>query len=78
MKTIVLDDSKEYIIAGELVIDDIKYTLFVNIDDPKNVCYRKSVIEDNEEYYIGLDDYNEFEKVATKFAKEANKFFNED
>ena len=45
MKTIILDDGIEYVIIKELLIDNIKYTLFSNIQDPKDICLRKTIIE---------------------------------
>lgn len=73
MKSIVLDDGIEYLIYDSENINDVKYTLFVNIDDDSDICFRKTVIKNNEEFYIGLDDDNEFEKVLLRFTK---KFLN--
>ena len=69
LETIVLDDGIEYAIIKELKINDILYTLFANVDDCKDICYRKTIIEDDEEYYVNLDDDKEFNLVANYFAK---------
>ena len=69
LDTIILDDGIEYAIIKELKIKDILYTLFANVNDSEDICYRKTVINDGEEYYVGLDNENEFDLVANTFAK---------
>lgn len=68
-RSIVLDDGIEYIIFKDKIINDIKYTLFVNINDDSDICFRKTIIKDNEEYYIGLDNEEELNKVLIEFAE---------
>ena len=69
MQTIILDDGIEYVIYDTEIINDIEYTLFVNINDDTDICFRivKSINE--EKYFVGLDDEKEFEKVLLKFTK---------
>ena len=69
LDTIILDDGIEYAIIKELKINDILYTLFANVNDSKDICYRKTIIQDGEEYYVGLDDETEFDLVSNTFAK---------
>ncbi|MGN1342025.1 MAG: DUF1292 domain-containing protein [Bacilli bacterium] len=70
MDTIILDDGIEYAIIKEIKIKDITYTLFSDINNPEDICYRKtSKGEDGELYYIGLDTKKEFELVNSTFAK---------
>ena len=69
MNSIVLDDGIEYIIFQTEVINDIEYTLFVNIDDNTDICFRKTIIENGEKFYIGLDNEKELEKVLLTFTK---------
>lgn len=73
MKSIVLEDGIEYLIYDDENIDNNKYTLFVNIIDDSDICFRKTIIKNNEEFYVGLDDDSEFEKVLLHFTK---KFLN--
>lgn len=68
MYTIVLDDGNEYAIVKEEVINGIEYTLFSNLKDNSKICFRKTIIEDGEEYYVELDD-KELELVSAHFAK---------
>lgn len=70
MRTIVLEDNIEYAIIKEMEIDNILYTLFANINDEKDICFRKTITEDNEEYFVGLDDEKELQKVLTYFSKD--------
>lgn len=69
MKSIILDDGIEYIIYDTEIMDNIEYTLFVNINDETDICFRKTIIENNEKFYIGLDNEKEFEKVLLIFTK---------
>ena len=72
MDTIVLDDGNEYAIVKEEVINNIEYTLFSDLKDNSKICFRKTIIEDGEEYYVELDD-KELELVSTHFAKKLLK-----
>lgn len=72
MDTIVLDNGREYAIVKDLKIDGVTYTLFSDINDPKRICFRKTVSTKGEDYYVGLDDIDEFNKVTMKFAEEMN------
>lgn len=69
MKSIVLDDGIEYLIYDTEIIDNIEYTLFSNINEPDDICFRKTITENDEKFYIGLDDEKEFEKVLLVFTK---------
>lgn len=70
--TIILDDNIEYVILEEENIEGTTYTLFSNINDDKDICFRKTIIEDGKEYYTKLDDEAEFKKVITYFNKKLN------
>ena len=69
LETIILDDGIEYAVIKELKINNTLYTLFANVNDSEDICYRKTVKENGEEYYIGLDDDKEFDLVVNYFAK---------
>lgn len=74
MDTIILDDNIEYYIIKEIPIDNIIYTLFANINNNTDICFRKTTSdEEGNLYYRGLDDEKEFEKVSNYFAKELLK-----
>lgn len=64
-ETIILEDNLEYIVTDK--IDN--YLYLNNINDYEDFCIRKEIIEDNEEYIIGLDNEEELEKALKLFEK---------
>ena len=70
MKTIVLEDNQTYVIVKEMTIDGTLYTLFANINNEEDICFRKTLVENGEEYFVGLDDEKEVEKVLNYFSKD--------
>ena len=70
MKTIVLEDNIEYAIIKEMTIDGILYTLFTNINDEEDICFRKTKEINGENYYVGLKDEKELEHVLIHFSKD--------
>ena len=68
MKTIVLEDNIEYAIIKEMTIDNTLYTLFANIDDEEDICFRKTVKKNDEDFYVGLENEEELEKVLMYFS----------
>jgi len=69
LDTVILDDGIEYAIVKELKINDTLYTLFANVNDSEDICYLKTINENGNEYYTGLDDDKEFDLVSNTFAK---------
>lgn len=69
MKTIILDDNTEYVLLEEITINNTNYTLFSNINDPKDITLRKTKYEDNESYFVGLDSKEEVENVLMHISK---------
>ena len=69
MDTIVLDNGIEYAIVKNEMINDTLYTMFANVNDNTDICFRKTITENGEDYYIGLDDDNEYDWVVAYFAK---------
>ena len=69
MKSIILNDGKEYFIVKDLEINNNIYTLFANVDNENELRFRKKEKRNDKEYYVGLSDKNELELVINKFAK---------
>ena len=69
MDTIVLDNGIEYTIVKNEMINATLYTMFANVNDNTDICFRKTITENGEDYYIGLDDDNEYDLVVAYFAK---------
>lgn len=69
MKCIVLEDNNKYIIVSKFSIDAEKYALFSNVEDYKKICFRKVKKINDKEYYVGLDNKEEFQKVTEYISK---------
>lgn len=62
-------DNIEYMVIDTLVIDDVTYTLFVGVLDERDFCFKKTITKNGKQYYTGLKDRSEFEKVLIKFSE---------
>lgn len=67
--TVILDNGIEYIIVDEVNYNDNKYIYLTNINDEEDFCIRKSIIVNNEEMYIGLDNDDEFNLALELYSK---------
>ena len=72
INTIVLDDGKEYYIVQNVVVDNITYTLFSDIENEKEIRFRKIIVKDDKEYYVGLDTHEELKNVIKALDKKMN------
>ena len=68
-ESIVFENGIEYLIMETKEIDGTLYTLFVNINDDSDICFKKIIIKDGKEYYSYLDNEDEFKKVLLVFAE---------
>ena len=62
-ETIVLEDGIEYIITDKIN----NYLYLSNINDPKDFCIRKELIEEGEEYISGLNNEEEYYSALKLF-----------
>ena len=69
MTTTILDDGIEYIIMDSIELNGNVYTLFSDLNNDMNFCFRKVIYKNGEKYYSGLADRDEFNKVILEFAK---------
>lgn len=69
MEVIVLDDGIEYFIIDTIEIEGVFYTMFSNVNDETDFCFRKTIQKDGKSYYSGLENKNEFDKVLMCFGK---------
>lgn len=74
IEVVTLEDGKDYMVAAELEINNIKYLFLTNEDDVADFCLRKINTINNNEYLVGLNDKEEVIKVLQEFT---NKFKNE-
>lgn len=63
LDTIKLEDGLTYAIVETIEKDDNKYVYLANINDEKDFCIRKIILENNEEILIGLENDDEFKKA---------------
>jgi len=67
VKTIVLDNGREYFLVDETIINDVKYYYLANMNDSKDICVRKQEIENGVSYLATLDDIDELLKALEAF-----------
>lgn len=70
METCILEDEEEYLILKNFEINNTEYTCFVSLKDYNDFFFRKTVVEDGEEYICGLEDERELKLVYEHFIKQ--------
>ena len=60
---IKLEDGIEYAVVQKIEKEGNTYLYLTNVDDEKDFCIRKLIMQDGEEAIIGLDDDKEFDKA---------------
>lgn len=66
------EDGLLYYERSRRIINGKIYCLIINEDDKSDFYFRRLDIEDGVEYYIGLDDRDEFNMVLDNFLFESN------
>lgn len=66
----VIIDNMEYGIVSKLKIDGIVYAYLVNLNNIEDIIIKKIINENGEDYLIGLDDEDEFNKALVKFTEQ--------
>jgi len=66
---ITLEDGIEYAVIEEIVHGNNKYVYLTNINDHEDFCIRKVIVEEAEEFLVGLEDDAEFDLALMLFAK---------
>lgn len=74
VNTFVLENGIEYTEVDMLDYNDNKYLLLSNINDVKDSCIRKLVVEVDGEYVCRLDD-EEFDVVLNMFVEKNKDLF---
>lgn len=64
---ITLEDNIEYTEIDKIEYNNNTYIYLSDIENPENFCIRKLIIENNEEYIIGLDNEEEFNNAFNLF-----------
>ena len=64
---ITLEDNIEYTEIDKIEYNNNTYLFLSDLENPENFCIRKLVIENDEEYIIGLETEEEFDKILNLF-----------
>ena len=67
VNVIKLENNLEYIIIDAIEDNNNKYLVMTREDDPLDICVRKIITLDNEEYLDKLETEEEFEKIIKIF-----------
>ena len=67
-------DDNSYYIVNELNFNNYIYLFLINNQDKNDVIIRKKIIENNEEYIIGLENEEEFEQVRKEAFERISKW----
>lgn len=70
--TVTLEDNIDYIVISKVNIDNNTYLFLANENDPKDLCIRKEITENNIEYLVGLENEDEFNKVMLEYNKKTD------
>ena len=60
-------NNKEYVLIEKININNVEYYILANEFDNKDLCVRKKIIENNEEYLVGLESEEEFNLVMSSY-----------
>jgi len=67
-----LENNIEYTEITRIEYNNNTYLVLSDLENPENFCIRKLIIENNEEYIIGIDTKEEFDTVLNLFSKKYN------
>ena len=66
-KIIKLENNKEYFELSEIVENEVKYLLLINIDNEADVKIVKKIVQDGEEYIVDIEDKEKITDLKNKF-----------
>lgn len=75
VSTYILENGVEYTEVDNLEYNNNKYILLSNINNVKDSCIRKLIIEDSEEYIYRLDNDSEFDTILNLFIEKNKGLF---
>lgn len=75
VNTYILENGIEYTEVDTLEYNNNKYILLSNINNVKDSCIRKLIIENNEEYIYRLDNDSEFDTILNLFIEKNKALF---
>lgn len=69
---VILENHQEYYVIDKIVVDDKAYVYLANLEDPKDFCCRKEIIENDTTFLVGLDDKEEADMALNIFVEKHN------
>ena len=66
---ITLEDNIEYTEIDRIEDNNNIYVVLSDLENPENFCIRKLINENNDEFIVGLDSKEEFDKVLKIFTE---------
>lgn len=76
INTVILENGVEYTEVDDLVYENTRYILLSNIDNVRDSCIRKIIIDNNLEYISELDNEKEFDVILNLFLEKNKALFN--
>lgn len=73
LNVIKLENNEEYVIVDAIQNEDNKYLFLANKDNEEDICIRKVIIKDGQEFLIKLDNDDEFDEVLALFNRKHKK-----
>lgn len=70
MNVVTLEDNKEYMIIGAEEVDNNKYLILTNEEEPEKLVVRRIITENNEDFLVKLDTKDEYDKVIYNYYEE--------
>lgn len=69
VEVLVLENNCEYYPVKKITLNNILYYVLINTKDPKDICVRKEIIENNETLISQLDSEEELVAVLNEYKK---------
>lgn len=66
---VTLEDNIEYTEIDRIENNNNTYVVLSDLENPEKFCIRKLIMENNEEFIIGLDSKEEFDTILKIFTE---------
>lgn len=69
VEVLVLENNEKYYPLKRIELNKIVYYVLININNPKDICVRKEIFENNETFISMLDSEEELKLVLDEYKK---------
>lgn len=69
VEVLVLENNEKYYPLKRIELNKIVYYVLININDPKDICVRKEIFENDETFISMLDSEEELKLVLDEYKK---------